>query len=285
MSLMMNVVLIAVKAAAMSSGSLSVLSSLIDSSLDVFSSIVMWCAATRMRRRHHAFPVGKSRYAPLSALLVACVMGTAAAQVVLVAIQELAAGPQPPIVDATTIGLLAAVIVVKAGLFMLCRLSRRSAGMALAQDHASDTLSNTVAMAGALLGARLWASADQLGAIIVSLLIMGNWLRVGLDLVKRLAGRRASPQLTTLVAWVAVTLESGVQALDTVRVYTTGDDALAEVDIVLDGAMALTGAHAIGDRLQAALERIPGIERAFVHLDVDTDHAADEHKDVYVTEV
>lgn len=41
----------------------------------------------------------------------------------------------------------------------------------------------------------------------------------------------------------------------------------------------LQEAHDIGESLQKAIERLPQVDRAFVHLDKDADHSAsDEHK-------
>jgi hypothetical protein len=43
--------------------------------------------------------------------------------------------------------------------------------------------------------------------------------------------------------------------------------------------MPLKQSHDIGESLQTKLEKIPGVERAFVHNDYSTDHKAiDEHK-------
>lgn len=50
------------------------------------------------------------------------------------------------------------------------------------------------------------------------------------------------------------------------------------MDIGLPGEMPLHQAHDIGNHLQQQLETIPEIERAFVHIDYEFEHAADEHK-------
>ena len=56
------------------------------------------------------------------------------------------------------------------------------------------------------------------------------------------------------------------------------DKYLYAVDIGLPGDMPLHQAHDIGHHLQQQLESIPEIERAFVHIDYEFEHAADEHK-------
>ena len=144
----------------------------------------------------------------------------------------------------------------------------------------NDVLSNLVATAGALLGSLVWSPADAIGAMLISVLIIFNWSRTGLTIAKSIAGRAAPASLHNLVTWVACHHSPDVMALDTVNVYSVGKDYFAEVDILLPGQMALTDAHRIGAQVQTAVENIDGIERAFVHLDVDTDHG-DEHRDAY----
>lgn len=68
-----------------------------------------------------------------------------------------------------------------------------------------------------------------------------------------------------------------LQKIDTVRGFRLGNNAYLEVDIVLPQEMQLGEAHDIGEFLQNKLEDLEGVERAFVHLDVDGLHAP-EHK-------
>jgi divalent metal cation (Fe/Co/Zn/Cd) transporter len=45
-----------------------------------------------------------------------------------------------------------------------------------------------------------------------------------------------------------------------------------QVDIELPEELPLKEAHAIGETLQIKLEKLPEVERAFVHLDFECDH-------------
>ena len=47
---------------------------------------------------------------------------------------------------------------------------------------------------------------------------------------------------------------------------------LVEVDIVLPREMRLDVSHQIGETLQQKLEKLSDVERAFVHVDWETDH-------------
>ncbi|MED6198297.1 hypothetical protein PIB30_064867 [Stylosanthes scabra] len=55
----------------------------------------------------------------------------------------------------------------------------------------------------------------------------------------------------------------------TLRAYTFGVLYFVEVDIELPEELPLKEAHAIGETLQIKLEKLPEVERAFVHLDFE----------------
>lgn len=63
-----------------------------------------------------------------------------------------------------------------------------------------------------------------------------------------------------------------VERIDTVRAYHSGPRLVVEVDIVIDRNERLEVAHDIAEDLQIKLEKLPSVERAFVHIDYETSH-------------
>jgi len=53
--------------------------------------------------------------------------------------------------------------------------------------------------------------------------------------------------------------------------------ATTQVDIKLSEDMRLREAHTIGESLQEKIEKLPEVERAFVHIDFESTHKP-EHK-------
>lgn len=90
-SFIVNVCLVVTKVIAVSlTGSISVISSLVDSGLDLFSGLVLYLADRAVSKVNpYDFPVGKSRYEPIAVVVIACVMGTAALQVIFESITRL----------------------------------------------------------------------------------------------------------------------------------------------------------------------------------------------------
>ena len=88
----------------------------------------------------------------------------------------------------------------------------------------------------------------------------------------------AEPDLLSKLTYVAAYHDARITHVDTIRAYYSGAHVVAEVDIVLPRGMPLKEAHDIGESLQKALETLPFVERAFVHLDYEFTHSpTDEH--------
>ena len=68
-----------------------------------------------------------------------------------------------------------------------------------------------------------------------------------------------------------------IENINTVRAYSFGSNYFVEVDIVLPEHTPLPLAHDIGESLQLKLEKLPEIERAFVHVDLHADHTKLSH--------
>merc|ERR1712023_258183 len=110
-------------------------------------------------------------------------------------------------------------------------------------------------------------------AILIAIWIISSWLQTGKEHVVKLAGKAADPAVVTSLVHIAYNHDPAIRQIDTMRVYHFGLNFLVECDIVLPPDMPLRQAHDIGEALQIKLEKLPEVERAFVHLDWETSHA------------
>lgn len=282
-SLIINVILLAGKIlAAVFSGSLSIISTVVDSTLDLFSGTVFYVVSQVMSKRETSYPIGKKRFEPLAVIFVACVMGTASFEVILISVDSMVTGPTMPVIEWSSISVVIAVVLIKTGLYLYCRAIDSTSAQALAADHINDIVSNLAVLAALFLTRHISVYADPAGAIIVSVFIIVNWMHQGLEHVRNLASYMAPNKLLRLATFVAAHHAPDIVAVDTVRGYGFGNDCILEVDIVLPETTPLGIAHDIGESLQLRLERLDGVERAFVHLDYETAHKySDEHRDNY----
>lgn len=64
-----------------------------------------------------------------------------------------------------------------------------------------------------------------------------------------------------------------IQQIDTVRAYYCGPRLIVEVDVVIDKSESVEVAHDTAEGLQIKLEKLPSVERAYVHIDYETTHS------------
>ena len=284
-----NVLLLAAKlVASVTSGSMAVIASTVDSVLDLCSGGILWTSerlAARVDRTN--FPVGKSRYEPVAILLFACLMGCASFQIITESCQALTeAVPAAPSITPAVLGILAATVGIKALLFAWCRLLTASPScQALATDHFADVVNNILTLAAVLVSSRfpfLWF-LDPAAAILLALVMLVIWSRAAREQMSALTSQAATAQQISRLVYIALTHEPArVKFVDTLCAYSVGHKLQVECDVGLDENMPLKTAHDVGENLQRRLEALTDVERAFVHLDTEFEHSKHfEHRDPY----
>lgn len=293
-TLLVNVCLTIAKAIAVAlSGSISITSSLVDSCVDLISGAIFWWTTRAMKRRNpYNYPQGRTKLEPIAIIILSVIMSLAALQLIQESISKIVelTGKKTgvPSVDLPTIGIALGTIVIKLTLYLVCRRVSSSTVQALAMDHRNDVLSNAVAIIFGYIGSHQMfektgktelSYLDPIGAILISIYIMVNWWKTGYGQIKLLTGYTAKPMFLSKLTWICLNHDNNVKQIDTVRAFYFGNNFLVEVDIVLPEEMSLKQAHDIGESLQQKLERLPEVERAFVHLDYECTHdPLSEHK-------
>ncbi|XP_076472575.1 uncharacterized protein LOC143301979 [Babylonia areolata] len=295
-----NFVLLVVKAVAVGlSGSISIIGSLVDSAVDLLSGVVIWYTSRAMQRSNpYIYPSGKRRLEPLAIVVLSVIMSLASFQLIIESIQKIIAFTSEksgvPRFEVPTIVITASTIVVKLGLFLMCYFVGRkhdllstSVGI-LMQDHRNDVLSNAVALICGYLGSQQFAAKtgqenivfiDPIGAVLIGAYILVSWWKTGLEQIRMLTGVSAKPEFLSKLTWICLNHHPCITQIDTVRAFHFGSRFLVEVDIVLPKDMTLDTTHGIGESLQQKLEGLKEVERAFVHVDWESEHRPEvEHK-------
>ncbi|XP_023742105.1 metal tolerance protein 4 [Lactuca sativa] len=272
-----NVLLLAFKIyATVETGSIAIAASTLDSLLDLMAGGILWFTHLSMQNLNiYKYPIGKLRVQPVGIIIFAAIMATLGFQVLIQAVEQLIEN-QPP-EKMTSLQLLWLYVImltatiVKLALWLYCRSSGNEIVRAYAKDHYFDVVTNVVGLVAAVLGDRFYWWIDPLGAIILALYTIINWSGTVLENAVSLVGQSAPPEVLQKLTYL-VTRHPRVKRVDTVRAYTFGVLYFVEVDIELPEDLSLKEAHAIGETLQVKLEKLPEVERAFVHLDFECSH-------------
>lgn len=282
-----NVLLFIFKiAAAVYSRSLAVIGSAIDSSMDVFSGSILFIAAWMASKRDPTrFPIGKARMEPLAIVVFASVMSMAALQLLVEGVRTILEGatngPGEIFIDAFPLAALVAAIVFKGVVFIVAHKHRHASASiaALQQDARNDIVTNVAAVIAVLVASRVpsvwWL--DPAFAMGLACMIVITWSVTIKSFVYALSGETADSKTISQLIFIAANHDARVTHVESLVAYHVGTNVIVEADLVLPATFTLAEAHDIGESLQHTYEKMPFVERAFVHVDFDKSHSKPEH--------
>ncbi|XP_019164242.1 PREDICTED: metal tolerance protein 4-like [Ipomoea nil] len=272
-----NIILLVLKIyATVRSGSIAIAASTLDSLLDLMAGGILWLTHLSMKSVNiYKYPIGKLRMQPVGIIIFAAVMATLGFQVLIQAVEKLIQHAPSDKMTSDQLAWLYSIMitatVVKLCLWIYCRSSGNDIVKAYAKDHYFDVVTNLVGLLAAVLGDKFYWWIDPTGAIILAIYTITNWSGTVLENAASLVGRSAPPEVLQKLTYLVVQ-HPKVKRVDTVRAYTFGVLYFVEVDIELPEDLPLKESHTIGETLQIKIEKLPEVERAFVHIDYECDH-------------
>ncbi|KAM6581609.1 hypothetical protein CsatA_005383 [Cannabis sativa] len=272
-----NIILLGLKIyATIKSGSIAIAASTLDSLLDLMAGGILWFTHLSMKSINiYRYPIGKLRVQPVGIIIFAAIMATLGFQVFIQALEQLIeANPSEKMSSDQLVWLYSIMLfatVVKLALWIYCRSSGNKIVRAYAEDHYFDVITNVVGLVAAVLADKFYWWIDPVGALVLAIYTIANWSRTVIENAVSLVGQSAPPEVLQKLTYLVIR-HPEVKRIDTVRAYTFGVLYFVEVDIELPEDLPLKEAHAIGESLQINIEKLPEVERAFVHLDFECDH-------------
>ncbi|KAI1391317.1 cation efflux family-domain-containing protein [Hypoxylon trugodes] len=264
---------------AVSSSSLSLFTTMADAIFDPLSNATLILTQHAMKRVDPSrFPSGKARLETVGNITFCFMMTAVSAILIAFSCQDIATrvGTGAEVNNFHLPSVLAVCIAfaTKLALFFYCWgiKDKYSQVNILWQDHRNDLLINGFGVLTSVGGSKLVWWIDPMGAIIISVIISGAWLHQAFTEFMTLVGKAADIDIQQLITYICVTYSDSIQSIDTVRVYHSGPRLIAEVDIVMHPDEPLRNTHDVSEGLQIELEKLPNIERAYVHTDYETTH-------------
>lgn len=230
----------------------------IESSADVFSSLVVWKALRVSAQPADAgHPYGHGKAESLAGVMVAAGLLVAAGVIAVQSIREIITPHHAP--APFTLVVLVVVVAIKEGLH---RFVRR-AGEALdssslrgdAWHHRSDAFTSSAAFVGiaiALLGGPGYEAADDWAALVACGLIGYNGVRLLQPALDEIMDASAPRPVENRVRQIAAAVP-GVVAIEKCRVRKSGIRLLTDIHVVVDGNLSVREGHAIAHRVKDAL--------------------------------
>lgn len=264
--------LILAKAAAwLTTGSISLLSALIDSTLDLAASLVNLIAirqAIQPPDKEHRFGHGKAE--PLAGLAQAgFVLGSAG--FLLVHAGERLVRPAP--ISNTEVGyaVMGLSIVLTLGLVLYQRLVvRRTGSLAISADslhYSVDLLTNVTVIVALVLSTQFgWLWADPLIAIVIGMVILRSAWQILKQSLNLLMDRELPDEDRARIRRIARS-HPEVMDIHDLRTRSSGTHLFIQFHLELDGNMTLLDAHTISDQVMKELERAFPDAEVLIHED------------------
>jgi cation diffusion facilitator family transporter len=245
----------------------------VESTVDVFSSIIVWRGVTvadEPADREHPYGHGKAE--PLAAAAVALILLLAAAGIVFKSSHELLQWREKP--RAFTLAVLIAAVLIKEFLY---RFVSREAGSVEstvlntdAWHHRSDAITSLAAAIGitfALAGGPDFAFADDAAAIAAGLIVAWNGWRLLRPALNELMDAAPPPAVLSQIRLAAGNVP-GVNAVEKCIVRKAGFQFFVDMHLEVDGGMPVREAHQIAHQVKDKVkERVPQVRDVLVHIE------------------
>lgn len=274
LGLLVNALLVVTKLiAGIVGNSYALVADAIESSTDIFSSlVVLQGLRVASRPADEMHPYGYGRAEPLAAGVVALMLLAAAVSIAILAVREILTPHHAP--AAFTLIVVAGVVVIKEVLFRrVFHVGHELESTAVKADawhHRSDALTSAAAFVGisiALWGGPGWESADDWAALVAAVIIAANGLRFLLAAVNDLMDRTPDVALLAKIEEAARSVE-GVRATEKLRVRKLGVDYSIDLHVQADPALSLHDAHIVGGKVKSAIRAaLPAAKDVLIHME------------------
>jgi cation diffusion facilitator family transporter len=272
-SVLSNTTLLVLKfAVAFASGSVSILSEGLHSSMDLVASIIAFIAVRVSRKpADEDHPWGHGKAENVSGVAEGLLIFVAAALIVVEALKKVWEPHEvtDPWMGMVVMGVSAVVNSVVA--FLLYRTAKKTGSLALEAD-ALHLKTDVYTSLGVALGLGLmmvtgWPLLDPLVAILVAVLIVKEaWHLVSRSFAPLMDGRLTAEELSDLKALLDGFVGQGVGYHD-LKARRAGHKIFVELHLTMPGATSLDAAHDLADRIEAALGTHWEHAEALIHME------------------
>lgn len=247
-------------------GSVALLSTLIDSTLDAAASLInLWAVrhALTPADQEHRFGHGKAE--PLAGLGQAAFIVGSGALLLAQAVNRLQHPVEVANADIGTGVMLLSIVLTLILVRFQKHVLSKTRSVAISADslhYAGDVMMNGAVIISLLLGKFLgWTFIDPLFAIGIGGYLMWSAWQIAMGSMDMLMDRELPDDDRERIR-VLTLAEDGVRGMHDLRTRLSGQQGFIQLHLALDDDLPLVKAHAIADRVEVA------IKEAFPHCDV-----------------
>ncbi|MEN6409517.1 MAG: cation diffusion facilitator family transporter [Anaerolineaceae bacterium] len=251
------------------SGSAAIYADAANSISDVLYSLLMVLGLYMAQRPPDlSHPQGHARFEPLVGLAVAMSMTYAGFEAARNAIERLTAGGLAVEPGLPSLVLLGSALIKLVMFLLIRKIAKEVQSPTLtvtATDNLSDVLTSVAAFVG-VMGSQISHLLDPIAGLVVAAWIFRNAFNAAKENIHYLTGGGADDDLRERIVQKAASVP-GVAKVHHMMTEYVGAKLAVDMHINCDGNISLNEAHSISDRVIAAVESLPEIDRAYVHIE------------------
>ncbi|MFC3680896.1 cation diffusion facilitator family transporter [Bacterioplanoides pacificum] len=252
------------------SDSTSVLSSMLDSMMDIVASVVNFFAIRyALMPADDDHPFGHSKAEGIAALLQAAFI-CGSVMMLLLQVADRLLHPQALAALPESIGVMVFSTLLTLLLVLFQRwVYRRTGSLAIKADsahYASDILTN-IAVVGALLGVYFgWLWLDPVIALVVAMVLLKSVYSIVVMALDVLMDKALEPEAEQQIADL-IEAQAGVQGFHDLKTRQAGAVQFIQLHLELEASQPLHQAHATGDRVEQAIRAVFPRAEVLIHHD------------------
>jgi len=247
----------------------------IESTVDVFSSVLVWGGlkySTRPPDENH--PYGHGRFETISTFAVIGFLVVSATIIAYESIQNIKTPHEGPKVF--TLYVLGGIILFKELSFQyVIRKSKQTNSSSLKADawhHRSDAITSVMAFIGisfAIFMGEGYEAADDVAALLASGIIIFNAYKIFKPLLSEISDEQIYDDLIRKIREISLTVP-GVIDTEKCHVRKMGMDYYVDLHMIVDGTVSVIEGHKIAHDLKDEIQRrIPQVADVLVHTEPD----------------
>lgn len=271
-SISVSVTLCLIKAvAAVTTGSLSILSSMIDSLTDILSSSISFIAvkfSNKPLTENHRYGYGKAE--SVSALMQAAFIAGSGGFILYDGIGRFI---KPTPITQTTIGLWVMGISTLLTIFLITfqawvvKKTKSSAIQADSAHYTVDLLTNGAIVLSLIIVHYLdWQWFDSFTAIMISLYLLWNAAHIALGALEEITDHEVDNDIKKTIIEI-VQEEKAIKGYHDFRTRVSGLIMFIEIHLEMDGNLSLAQAHDISDSVEAKIIKVFPFAQIIIHQD------------------
>lgn len=269
-----NAMLAAIKmVAGVVGNSYALIADAVESTADIFSSAIVWGGLRiASREANDEYPWGYGKAESLAAAIVSLLLCAAAIGIAIEAIREIRVPHHAP--APFTLGVLVGVVLIKETMFRrIFTVGAQTNSPAVKADawhHRSDAITSSAAFVGisiALWKGPGWESADDWAALVASLVIAFNGVRLLRPAVQDLMDRAPHPELFTQIELAALGVPD-VRSVEKLRIRRAGTNFYVDLHVQADPELSLQEAHVVSGKVKSRIRaEVSSVAGVLVHME------------------